>query len=199
METITLQLRQEDSADVSTNGVWKNTLSIPTTLLPGDTVSIKSVYLNLDPDVISIPTEGLDVSLSCMKYLVNYDINQKFDYRAGNPGIPAGGVGDMFHYEDTPVAVNSETGDNQLYWLADAYTSDDHQQYYLMNINVIPATKGRGGKRYGGGSLSVQYTDVNDPTNIYGSSVSVDMPSYREEDYLKHNPLPVKPYIIRCY
>jgi hypothetical protein len=192
METTTLQLRQEDSADVSTNGVWKNTLSIPTTLLPGDTVSIKSVYLNLDPDVISIPTEGLDVSLSCMKYLVNYNINQKFDYRVGNPGIPVGGVGEMFHYEDAPVAVNSETGDNQLYWLADAYTSDNHQQYYLMNVNVIPLTKGRGGKRYGGGSLSIQYTDVNDPTNIFGASISIDMPSYREEDYLKHNPLPVK-------
>ena len=190
METITLQLRQEDSADVSTNGVWRNTLAVPQTLMPGDNCVIKSVFLDTT-DVIHVPTEGLDISLSGMKYLVNYNINQKFNYRVGNTKYPDGGVKDMMVYEGTPAGTNS-TGDNQLYWLADGYTSDNHQPYYLMNINVIPTTKGRGGKRYGGGTLSIKYTDVSSPTEILKSTAVIDMPSFEEDRYKNHNPIPVK-------
>ena len=184
MEEITLQLRQAESNDVQQNGVYSTTLAHPIELRPGDEVSVKSVFLDTT-DVISIPTEGLDVSLTGCKYLVNYNINQSFAYRSGTAFLSSyGAVPD-----DT--GPTPTTGDNELYWLADAMASTAHVPYFIQNCNVFPATRGRGGKRYGGVDVPIQFTDPADPTNSYGGKGTLHIASYQEREYEKHNPIPV--------
>ena len=80
MEEITLQLRQEDASDITQNGVFSTTLNRPIILEEGDEVSIKSATLNVIGDTIQIPDGGLDISLTGLKYLVNYNINRNMKY-----------------------------------------------------------------------------------------------------------------------
>lgn len=201
-EEITLCLRQEDSLQVDQNGVFTSTLAQPVELNPGDEVSIKSVFLDTT-DVINIPEGGTEVKLSGMKYLVNYNINQQFDFRAGNSVVT--GVASLQKVNN--VVTIADTGDNAKYWLADALTSTAHEPYFLMNVNAIPLTKGRGGKRYGG-DIVVQYTDPTDLANPYSKSTTVHIASYEEDRYQKHNPIPIPSqarkanptefYVIKC-
>lgn len=200
-EEITLCLRQEDSVQVDQNGVFTSTLATPVELNPGDSVSIKSVFLDTT-DVIDIPPGGQEVSLSGMKYLVNYNINQNFDFRAGNSVVTG-----VSHLQTANAAAAADTGDNAKYWLADALTATDHNPYFLMNVNAFPLTKGRGGKRYGG-DVTIQYTDPTDLTKPFARSQTIHIASYQEREFEKHNPIPVPSqarsanptefYLIKC-
>jgi len=191
MESITLQLRQEESSNVQQNGVYDTTLAYPIELRAGDEVSIKSVFLDTT-DVIHIPPEGLPVSLTGMKYLVNYNINQKYDYEQG--GTPLG-LADLSTYGYpaglTPAPpVAPATGDNALYWLSEAFASTNHSKYYIQNANVFPKTKGqRKGKRYGGCDIPVQYTDPRTPDQHYKSTATLHVASYEIDRFSKHNPI----------
>lgn len=193
MEEITLQLRQTEASDVTQNGVFSTTLNRPITLEEGDEVSIKSATLNVIGDTIHIPDGGLDISLVGLKYLVNYNINRFMKYRAGNTVFP-GTVSPLLQYTNfvgTTPPGSADTGDNALYWLGNAHKNTAaHTPYYMMNVNVFPLTRGRGGARYGG-QIVVNYTSPDDPTNILGQTVSVHVPSYQEDEFRKHNPLPI--------
>jgi len=190
MEEITLQLRQQESSNVQQNGVYSTTLAHPIELRPGDQVSVKSVFLDTT-DVINIPDEGLDVSLTGCKYLVNYNINQNYNYvqpaaagvaplsQYGTPG-PGGGLG--------------TTGDNELYWLADAMASTNHSPYFVVNCNVIPTRGGKGqrkGKRYGGCDIPIQFTDPQFPDKPFAGRGTLHVASYQIDEFKKHNPIPV--------
>ena len=210
MEEITLQLRQVDASDVTQNGVYSTTLNRPITLEEGDEVSIKSATLNVIGETIHIPDGGLEVELRGMKYLVNYNINRNFNYRSGN-SVHDGIVAPLLDYSNhagTTPAGSSATGDNALYWLANAHTNTvAHTPYYLLNVDVFPLTRGRGGKRYGG-DIEVQFTSPDDPTNLFGQSVTIHVASYQEDEFQKHNPIPIpsqarekRPtqfYVIKC-
>ena len=192
MESITLQLRQEESTNVQQNGVYDTTLAYPIELRAGDEVSIKSVFLDTT-DVIHIPPEGLPVSLTGMKYLVNYNINQSYDYQQGAPigvqllstyGFPAGLA------PSPPVAP--ATGDNSLYWLSEAFSSTNHSKYYVQNVNVFPKTKGqRKGKRYGGVDIPIQFTDPRTPTESFKGRGTLHVASYEIDRFSVHNPIPI--------
>ncbi len=186
-ETITLQLRQQESQNVLQNGVYSTTLAHPVELRPGDEVSIKSVFLDTT-DVITIPTEGLEVSLTCLKYLVNYNINQQYAYQTGGPI-----VADLFKYGSPGAGgVAPATGDNELYWLADAFSTANHSPYYIQNCNVYPKTKGqRKGKRYGGCDIPIQYTNPSTPDQHYKSTGTLHVASYEIDRFSLHNPIPV--------
>lgn len=194
MEEITLQLRQQDASDITQNGVFSTTLNRPILLEEGDEVSIKSATLNVIGDTIHIPDGGLEVSLVGLKYLVNYNINRSFAYRAGN-SVYDGYVAELMTYANHAGTVpqgSSNTGDNALYWLANAHKNTNaHTPYYILNVDVFPLTKGRGGKRYGGGYITVNYTSPDDPTNILGQTTSIHIASYQEDEFRKHNPLPI--------
>ena len=176
MEEITLQLRQQDASDITQNGVFSTTLNRPIILEEGDEVSIKSATLNVIGDIIHIPDGGLEVSLTGLKYLVNYNINRSFAYRSGNRGFE-GSVDNLFTYTNhggTAPSGSSPTGDNSLYWLANAHKNTAaHTPFYILNVDVFPLTRGRGGKRYGGGYITIKYTSPDDPTNILGQTTSV--------------------------
>ena len=205
-EEITICLRQEDSVQVDQNGVFTSTLATPVELNPGDEVSIKSVFLDTT-DVIDIPAGGTDVSLSGMKYFVNYNINQEYKYRVGNAIVPAGGEAPLQTSNGAVVVGENKGGDNTKYWLADALTSTAHNPYYLLNVNAIPLTKGRGGKKYGG-DIIVEYTDSADLTKPFGSSTTIHIAKYQEDRYQNHNPIPIPQqarranptdfYVIKC-
>ncbi len=184
MEEITLQLRQAESNDVQQNGVYSTTLAHPIELRPGDEVSVKSVFLDTT-DVISVPTEGLDVSLTGCKYLVNYNINQQFAYRTGTNSLSA--------YGTVPdgTGPTPTTGDNELYWLADAMASTAHTPYFIQNCNVFPATKGRGGKRYGGVDVPIEFTNPAFPDKPFAGKGTLHIASYQEDRFEKHNPIPI--------
>ena len=194
MEEITLMCRQVESTDVVQNGVYHTTLDRPIVLEEGDEVSLKSATLNVIGDTVIIPEGGLDIELQGLKYLVNYNINHQFKYRAGN-SLADGIVADLFTYKNVPSATNpqnlADTGDNELYWLANAHSdSNAHTPYFILNVAVVPLTKGRGGKRYGG-DLLINYTDPATPDDIMGSSMTIHIASYQEDRYEKHNPIPL--------
>ena len=190
---ITLMCRQVESTDVVQNGVYSTTIDRPITLQEGDEVSIKSATLNVVGDTIVIPEGGLDVELQGLKYLVNYNINRNYNYRVGNAGIPLGGVAPLYKYATLPDSSdnNVATGDNQLYWLSNAHSdSNAHTPYFLLNVAVVPLTKGRGGKRYGGDVL-IRYTDPATPTLVLQSKMTIHIASYQEQRYTEHNPIPL--------
>ena len=207
MEEITLCLRQEDSVQVDRNGVYTTTLSHPVELRDGDVVSIKSVFLDTQ-DVISVPVEGLPIELRGCKYLVNYNINQDMLYRASNP-VHDNAVGALCTYKPTSqpmtyegvkyddptqlIPITTTTGDNTLYWLADAVTSTAAgNPYFIVNVNVEPLTKGRGGARYGGCSVVLQYTSKDAPAGtLFDQYTTVKIPSYQEDESAKHPLVPV--------
>lgn len=193
MEEITLQLRQEDASDITQNGVFSTTLNRPIILEEGDEVSIKSATLNVIGDTIQIPDGGLDISLTGLKYLVNYNINRNMKYAAHNTVFP-NSISPLMSYTNfvgTTPPGSAATGDNALYWLANAHKNTNaHTPYYMVNVNVFPLTRGRGGKRYGG-NITVNYTSPDDPTNILGQTVSVHCASYQEDEFKKHQPLPI--------
>ena len=195
-EEITICCRQEDSMNVAQNGVFSSTLAKPVRLNPGDSVEIKSAFLDTT-DIISIPPQGLDISLTGMKYLVNYNINQKFRYRVDNTSIPAGGLEPLCEYVPTGIdstdtdPLTTVTGDNQLYWLSEAYTTGTHNAYFLVNVNVFPTGAGKGGGRYGNGQIDITYTSPQAADNAYDIKTSVHCPNYEERDFQKHFPLPL--------
>jgi len=193
MEEITLMCRQVESTEVVQNGVYHTTLNRPIILEEGDEVSIKSATLNVIGDTIIIPEGGLDVELQGLKYLVNYNINQNMKYRAGNSlanNIVSGLFVNANAVGSTPQPL-TETGDNELYWLSNAHADTNaHTPYYIVNVDVVPLSKGRGGKRYGG-DLLINYTDPNTPTDLFGKSMTIHIASYQEDRYEKHNPIPL--------
>lgn len=193
-QEITLMCRQAESTDVVQNGVFSTTIDRPITLEEGDEVSIKSATLNVVGDTIIIPEGGLSVSLQGMKYLVNYNINRNFNYRSGNTAIPAGGVAPLYRGANatgTPGNNFTAGGDNQLYWLSNAHSdSNAHTPYFLLNVAVVPKSKGRGGKRYGG-DLLIRYTDPATPTAILKTQMTIHIASYQEQRYTEHNPIPL--------
>ena len=189
MEEITLQLRQTDASDITQNGVFSTTLNRPIVLEEGDEVSIKSATLNVIGDTIHIPDGGLDISLVGLKYLVNYNINRFMKYAAHNSVFP-GTVSPLLQYTNfvgTTPPGSAETGDNALYWLANAHKNTNaHTPYFMVNVDVFPLHSGR----YGG-QVIVKYTSPDDPTNILGQTASVHIPSYRASEFKKHNPMPI--------
>ena len=191
---ITLMCRQVESTDVVQNGVYNTTLDRPVMLEAGDTVSIKSATLNVVGDTIIIPEGGLNVELQGLKYLVNYNINRYYNYRAGN-SISDGIVAPLMTYGNaagTTPSGSAATGDNELYWLANAHSdSGAHTPYFLLNIAVVPSSKGRGGKRYGGGDLLIRYTDPSTPDQILKTKATIHIASYQEDRFQKHNPIPL--------
>lgn len=208
MEEITLCLRQEDSINVAQNGVYTSTLAHPVELREGDEVSIKSVFLDTQ-DVIHVPPEGLPIELRGCKYLVNYNINQNADYQTGNTTYPAGGVHPLCGYVPTQqpmtyngvlynnpaslIPITTTTGDNDLYWLADAQTDTQAgNPYFIVNVGATPAHKGRGGARYGGCSALLEYTSINAPAGTtFDSFMTISIPSYQEDRASKHPIIPV--------
>ena len=188
MEEITLQLRQAESGNVQQNGVYSTTLEHPIELRPGDEVAIKSVFLDTT-DVIHIPVEGLSVSLTGCKYLVNYNINQKYNYvQAADAGVDV-----LFDYGGPgPGGSLPTTGDNEIYWLGDAIASSAHVPYFVQNVNVIPKTKHQvPGKRYGGCDIPIQFTDPAFPDKPFAGRATLHVASYEIDRYHKHNPVPV--------
>ena len=189
---ITVMCRQVESTDVVQNGVYNTTLDRPVMLEAGDTVSIKSATLNVVGDTIIIPEGGLNVELQGLKYLVNYNINRYYNYRAGN-SISDGIVAPLMTYGNaagTTPSGSAATGDNELYWLANAHSdSAAHTPYFLLNIAVVPSSKGRGGKRYGGGDLLIRYTDPSTPDQILKTKATIHIASYQEVRFQKHNPI----------
>ena len=190
---ITLMCRQTEATDVVQNGVFSTTLDRPIMLEEGDEVSIKSATLNVVGDTIIVPEGGLDVELQGLKYMVNYNINRYYNYRAGN-GTYDGIVAPLMQYGNvagSDITGSAATGDNTLYWLANAHSNTNaHTPYYLVNVAVVPISKGRGGKRYGG-ELLLNYTDPSTPDKIMGSSITIHIASYQEDEYKKHNPIPL--------
>ena len=208
MEEITLCLRQEDSVQVDQNGVYTSTLAHPVELREGDEVSIKSVFLDTQ-DVIHVPVEGLPIELRGCKYLVNYNINQKADYQTGNTTYPAGGIhplcgyvpdsqpmtykGTLYNDPTSLIPVTTVTGDNELYWLADAQTNTAAgNAYFIVNIGATPLHKGRGGARYGGCSAMIDYTSKDAPAGVtFDQTMTIHIPSYQEDRAAKHPIIPV--------
>ena len=135
--TTILQLRQDESTDVVQNGSWKSNLDYPIQIDEGDEVIIKSVFLDTtveDEGIIAIG-DNLDIKMTCMMYLQNFSVDQKYTF----VGEPAG-LTQFRQYGPTAKAADApvDSGDNNLWWLGQTYQTTNEILWNVESISWKP-------------------------------------------------------------
>ena len=186
--TTILQLRQSESTDVTNNGNWKSTLDYPIQIDEGDEVVIKSVFLDTtveDSGIIAI-NDNLDISMTCMMYLQNFSTDQKYNFISE----PAG-LAQFRQYGPTAIAADApvDSGDNNLWWLAQTYQSTNEILWDVESISWRPTHPINSTHRVHQLDIDFKYVGVipNQP-DVQGS---VYIPPMRASHYQDHNPLAV--------
>lgn len=172
--TTIISLRQQESSNVTTNGVWETTLDHPVILEEGDEVAIKSVYLDTVADVINLEADT-PITMTAMLYITNGKADQNYPYENGknwpgfanpalrvyldasnanppafssfgDPALPSGGGG-------PPI-----NGDNHFWWMSQQHTTEvGATNWSIPQFTVIPTNKTSGTKTFGGITLQFRH------------------------------------------
>ena len=178
-----LSLRQQESSDVTTNGVWSSTLDHPVTLEAGDVVQVKSVYLDTVSDTIVLATDTV-ITMEALIYMQNYKLDQQYYYYK----TKADAV--MKIYQNTPaLRTPNNKGDNQNYFLSSAHEVVGNTNWSVIGFNVIPLNTTSATKRFGNITLQFNYTPVTPGAKL--TSATPHVTSKIDKNYAKHNPRPL--------
>lgn len=181
-----LQLRQQESTDVTVNGVWKSTLDYPVELNEGDMVSVKSVYLDTVVDVIEI-SEDTSVTMEAVMWIQNYRLDQEYVFKGDT--FNAGSWLKLYQ-GDTNGTVNrtpNNQGDNQRWFASIATTTAaDAHNWYLPQMIVVPTDGRNDTKRFGNITLTFQYTPIT--PGAKQTTSTVHLKSYIDKRWNNHNP-----------
>ena len=151
MSSITvLQLSQQESEDVTQNGVFRIELDTPQLITEGSIVSVKSVFLDTTAAGAGVITldKDVDCELQCAMYIQNYALDQKADYAAGENSLRL--------YPNNVNRPPDEVGDNNLWWLSEA-TEQAGEYWEISGFNVIPINKTSATKEFGNADITFSY------------------------------------------
>ena len=179
--TTILQLRQQESSDVTQNGVFQATLDHPIQLDAGDVVQVKAVYLDTVADVIEL-TEDEEITMSALIYLQNYNLDQTYPYAEG-------AAGNLRRYQnDATLRTPFNKGDNQLWFLSTAHENTVATNWSIPSMEVIPINTTSDSKRFGDITLEFQYTPITPGAKSITDSIHVTSKVDRRWNDSKNNP-----------
>lgn len=139
--TTILECRQKESNNVKKNGEWENTLSTYTKIDPGDTISLKSCFI----DTLTTSTgafvfdNDLDVDIQCCVYNYDWETTQK----------------------NYPVGANHPNG---LDYVLCTKKGGGTLSNYVYIEKVKFSFDDAGGETWGGFNAKFKYTDINGDT-----------------------------------
>ena len=177
-----LQLRQQESSDVTQNGVWRATIDHPIQLEEGDVVQVKSVYLDTVSDVIEV-SEDTSVTMEAVMYLQNYNLDQRYPYVIG------GDAPLRIYQDDATFRSVGEKGDNHLWFLSSAHQAVGATNWNVKSCVITPTNTTSDTKRFGDITLTWEYTPIL--AGAGKTTQSVHITSKIDKRYAKWNPWPV--------
>ena len=188
--TTILQLRQEESRDVSQNGNWKSMLDYPIQINEGDEVIIKSVFLDTtveDEGIIAVP-DKLDLTMGCMMYLQNFGQDQTF---LGTERLRIyGPVPEIDNDPDLDTTIISQGGDNNLWWLGQTFAPGPETILWdIESITWEPLKPINASHMVKTMPIEFEYQGVIPGQGLTSGLVTI--PNCRASDYTKFSPIDV--------
>jgi len=168
-QSIILSLRQQESNSVQRNGVWETTLDHPVLLEAGDTVQVKSVFLDTVADTIELD-EDTEITMTALLYLCNGRTDQVWPYNNAanwpNYATPVlrqyfdapnnnTASGPVFPVLDGGGAGTNGThpmnGDNELWFMSSTHTvAAGSTNWSISNVEITPINKTSQTRDFGG-------------------------------------------------
>jgi len=178
-----IQLAQQESDNVTQNGVYEITLDTPQMVSDGDIVQVKSAYL----DTVTAGTgyihleEQVDCTLICAQYIQNYALDQQYDDIVGlRPTF------DLRQYKNV-IEPPENAGDNNLWWLASAAPIVAGTTYWnISGFNVYPTNTTSSTKRFGNVNITFEYTPLT--PGATPETISIHIPSKFCVRWARQNP-----------
>ena len=183
--TTILQLRQQESSNVTQNGVYETTLDHPIQLEEGDVVQVKAVYLDTVADVIEL-TEDEEITMEAMIYVQNYKLDQKFLYLKDSAEGTLGNLKLYPQVAGNALRTEDELGDNQLWFLSTSNTNSGTTNWNVPKLNVVPINTTSDTKRFGDITLEFEFTPIT--PNAKKTTSSLHLKSFIDRRWQNHTP-----------
>ena len=152
MNTTILRLREEESTPTIHNGTYTTTLSKPIVIEEGDSIQIKSAFIDTASESTVTVDEDFTATLTTAKYFTNHYLGT--DVSVNNPLSEGSG---MTFTDDK--ALNLAGPDNKKYWSCQTNPSNLNN-HLLLSITVFPIKE----KKFGDLHFNMLVRDPLQPT-----------------------------------